>query len=120
MAFNLTLRKIYLYIFATVGLIIVITGSISLINLGLKVFVFKNADSYPIYIERRIPSVVPGEDQELSDEEIKQRQAEEEERQAKQRRADRERQAAQAIAQLIVGIPLFAYHWGRILKERQE
>lgn len=119
MSLNLTLRKIYLYLFSTVGLILLITGSISLINLGLKVFIFKNAETYPIYIEKRIPTAVPGQDRELTAEEIAQRKAEQEEQQKLQKRADRERQAAQAVAQLIIGIPLFAYHWSLIRKENQ-
>ncbi|MBI2355604.1 MAG: hypothetical protein HYV13_00135 [Candidatus Doudnabacteria bacterium] len=118
MAFNLTLRKVYLYLFATVGLILVITGSVSLINLGLKVYIFKQADTYPIYVEKRI-ATKPGEERELTPEEIKQREAEEKQRQQEQKTSDRQRQAAQAIAQLIVGIPLFGYHWMLIRKEGQ-
>ncbi|OGE86642.1 MAG: hypothetical protein A3J48_01735 [Candidatus Doudnabacteria bacterium RIFCSPHIGHO2_02_FULL_46_11] len=119
MAFNLTLRKVYLYLFATVGLVLVITGSVSFIDLGLKVFIFKNADTYPVYVEKRIPTDKVGEERVLTDEEIAARKAEEEDRQNQQRRADRERQAAQALAQLIVGMPLFAYHWSVIRKENQ-
>jgi hypothetical protein len=119
MALNLTLRKVYLYLFATVGIVLVITGSVSLINLGLKVFIFKQADNYPIYFEKR-PVPVDGQQTrpETAEEEAK-RKADEEQRQKQQRTSDRQRQAAQAIAQLIVGVPLFGYHWMLIRKEQQ-
>lgn len=118
MAFNLTLRKVYLYLFAIVGLVLIITGGISLIDLGLKATIFKQADDYPIMIEKRIPTK-DGQDRELTAEEQAERKAEAEETQRKQRTSERQRQASRAIAQLIVGVPLFAYHWRLIRKEQQ-
>ena len=55
----------------------------------------------------------------MTEEELAARKAEEEEQQAKQRTSDRQRQAATALAQLIVGLPLYAYHWTVIKKENQ-
>lgn len=119
MAFNLTVRKIYLYLFAIVGLVLIISGSVSLVNLGLKTFVFKQADDYPIYVERlRVPDK-NGVQEELTEEEIVKKEAEEKKRQQQQKNSDRQRQASNAVAQLIVGIPLFAYHWRVIQKEGQ-
>lgn len=118
MALNLTLRKVYLYLFAIIGLILIITGSVSFINLGLKTYVFKQADTYPIYVEKT--RIAPnGQTETLTPAELAAKQAEEEEQQAKQRTSDRQRQAANALAQLIVGLPLYAYHWMLIKKENQ-
>lgn len=119
MAFNLTVRKIYLYLFAVVGLVLIITGSVSLVDLGLKTWVFKQADNYPIYIERFAAPEKDGTQVELTEEEAAKKQAEEKERQQQQRNSDRQRQASNAVAQLIVGIPLFVYHWRVIQKEGQ-
>ncbi|MBI2607646.1 MAG: hypothetical protein HYW51_02355 [Candidatus Doudnabacteria bacterium] len=119
MALNLTVRKIYLYLFAVVGLVLMITGSVSLIDLGLKTFVFKQADNYPIYVDRFAAPTKEGTQEELTEEEIAAKEAKEEERQRQQRTSDRQRQASNAVAQLIVGLPLFVYHWRLIQKEGQ-
>lgn len=37
-----TIRKIYLYLFSLVGLILIIMGSVGLINLGLQLTFFKD------------------------------------------------------------------------------
>jgi hypothetical protein len=115
MALNLTLRKSFLYIFATVGLIISIVGAVSLINLGLKTYVFKKADNYcynfatPASVDKNGNSV--GLTQQQKDEQAKQCQ--------EQQTAQRQSQAAQAIAMLIVGAPLYLYNWMIIRKENQ-
>lgn len=41
---KIDLRLLYLYLFSFVGLFIVVIGSIQLVNLGIKTFVFKEAD----------------------------------------------------------------------------
>ncbi len=112
MAFNLTLRKSFLYIFATVGLVLCIIGGVSLINLGLKSYVFTKADNYCYnYVE------VPGKDgtTERTQAQIDQDKKNCEEQQV----SNKQSQASFAIAQLIIGIPLFAYTWTVIRKENQ-
>ena len=37
-------RTIYLYIFALLGLVLLIIGSVNFLNMGLKAFVFTQAD----------------------------------------------------------------------------
>ena len=89
-----------------VGLLIVVFGSISLINLGLKTYVFKDADRYTVYIDQTLPKeqqVSPEEQQRRQDEDIKR---------------NRQRELSQAIASIAVGIPLYAYHWKKIQKEK--
>lgn len=118
MSFNLTLRKVYLYLFAIIGLILVIIGSVSFVNLGLRKFVFTNAD-YPcyeapavVYDKSGAAKVLTAEEQAVEDEKQK-RQCED------QKSADKQRQAASALAQLIIGLPLYLYHWMVIRKENQ-
>jgi len=116
---TINLRKIYLYLFSVVGLILMITGSVSLVNLGLKTWVFTEADKSNYYFEAR-PQKIGGEivEPEETAEEKEQREAEEQERQEQNTRSDRQRQAANAVAQLIIGIPVFAYHWRLVNKEK--
>ncbi len=38
------LRKIYLYLFALLGLVLLTIGSVNFVNMGLKVFVFTKAE----------------------------------------------------------------------------
>ncbi|MBI4363355.1 MAG: hypothetical protein HY545_00720 [Candidatus Doudnabacteria bacterium] len=121
MALNLTLRKVYLYLFAVVGLVLIIIGSVSLINLGLKTWIFTKADDAMCYYGPRYAAPMKengtaGQTQEELD-----RQRAEDERYCKEvtRPAQKQTQAALAIAQLIVGVPLFGYHWMLIRKEGQ-
>ena len=52
------IRKIYLYTFSLVGLVLVVIGGVRLVGLGLKTFVFIKADVYYEYPMSR-PVKVP-------------------------------------------------------------
>ena len=43
------IRKIYLYLFSLIGLVLVVIGCVQLVNLGLKAYVFTAADQYYTY-----------------------------------------------------------------------
>ena len=114
MALNLTLRKSFLYIFATVGLILMIIAGVSLIDLGLKSYVFTKADNYcypigPMSLDKNGTAV-----------ELTQQQRDDQKNQCEeQRAANKQSQASNAIAMLIVGAPLYFYFWMTIRKENQ-
>jgi hypothetical protein len=113
MAFNLTLRKSFLYIFATVGLVISIIGAISLIDLGLKKYVFTQANNSCIY---SYPAPIDKDGNPTTD----QAQQDQYKRQCEEQQAtNNASQASNAIAMLIIGIPLYTYHWYRIHAEKQ-
>ena len=103
---KINLRLLYLYLFSFVGLLIVVFGSISMVNLGLKTFVFKDADTYEIY-----PIVSPEGKTTNNPEEDKARQKRDQSRQ-------RQRDFAQSVSMIIVGLPLYLYHWKTIQKEK--
>lgn len=105
---KLNIRLLYLYLFSFVGLLIVVIGSVNMVNLGLKTFVFKDADRYEIY-PVSMPTKIEGE-QQLSEEEQKVRQDRDLARQ-------RQREFSNAIAMIVVGAPLYLYHWKTIQKE---
>lgn len=105
MKFNL--RLLYLYLFSFVGLLIVVIGSIQMVNLGLKTFVFKDVDKYEIY-----PSYPVKEgDMVESPEVISARQDREATRQ-------RQRELINSVSMIVVGLPLYLYHWKLIAKEK--
>jgi len=96
------IKRIYIYLFSAIGLVLVIIGSVQLVNLALKAWVFTKADTYVRY---PIPMAIEGEKTaQPSQEELETYEKEE-------RSAQRQRQAASALAMMIVGTPLFLYHW---------
>lgn len=103
----MNLRLLYLYLFSFVGLLIVVIGSIQMVNLGLKLTIFKDADRYyvatPMLNEKGIPIE--------SKEEI-------EARQNTEMKNQRQRELTNAISMLVVGVPLYLYHWNTIKREK--
>lgn len=100
-----SIRLLYLYLFSFIGLIITVIGTVRLLELGLKVYVFKGADVY----EYAKPLIME-EDQKTNTEEEKAIQERENKRQ-------RQREVSGALAMLFVGFPLYKYHWKLIKKE---
>ena len=101
---KLNIRIIYLYLFSFVGLLVVVFGSIQLVNLTLKVFVFPGADVY----EYSAPKI---EGQRGPD------PVEEQRRMARETHRQRQRELSNAIAMIVVGLPLYLYHWKTIQQE---
>lgn len=109
---NINLRLLYLYLFSFVGLLIAVIGSVQIVDLGLKTFIFRNADrEYYQYAPRIAPdgTAVPVEtnEQELKTE------------QQAMLLSNRERETANALAMILVGIPLYWYHWRLVQKEKK-
>jgi len=86
-------------------------GCVKIIGLGLKTFVFTQADVYYDYPMAKPISTIGNEKlQEPSREEIA-------DFNAKQRTSQRQRDAAESLALIIVGLPLYLYHWLTIRKD---
>ena len=105
----MNLRLLYLYLFSFVGLLIVVIGGIQLVNLGLKMTVFKDADRYYIAVPTTNEKGVVIE----SKEDI-------EKRQTMEMRNQRQRELTNSISMLVVGAPLYLYHWKLIKKETKK
>ena len=103
---NINVRLIYLYLFSFVGLLTVVIGSVRMVDLGLKIFVFRDADKY----EYTAPKIA-GEPE--VNEKAMREQAE------KDQRRNREREFTGAFAMIAVGLPLYLYHWKTIQKENK-
>ena len=106
-----SIRLLYLYLFSFIGLLIAVIGSIRLVQLAIKVYVFKGADQYSIYTTPVMPPDGKPVKEAQADIET-QRKLNDAETQRQ-----REREVAEASAMLIIGIPLYIYHWKIIQKE---
>jgi hypothetical protein len=108
------IRKIYLYLFSLIGLVLVVIGCVKLVNLGLKAYVFTKADQIyqypmmaPVAPDGKTPAIAQPS------------QSDVDAYQNKQVASQRERDAADSLAMIIVGIPLYLYHWGVIKKDKE-
>ena len=142
---NSWIRTIYLYLFSLLGLVLIVIGTVRLFDLGLKILIFKHADetetlrqisSYPPerFVESVPDSKRPSSEAKLSDTE----KVTPEEKAALERwvseynnwhqeqskidylRSRREREASNALAFIIVGLPLYLYHWRVIKRDKRE
>lgn len=136
MALKDAVRKIYLYLFSLVGLVLLIIGCVSFLNMGLKAFIFTQADQQlrldyqrpidkPYFIEED-EIAVEGEVELTLTQSQKvelQRIFEEHNRwEEKQSEIDyitvtRQRTAAMNLALILIGLPLYLYHWLTIRRE---
>ncbi|MEF8846844.1 MAG: hypothetical protein V5A57_00170 [Candidatus Paceibacterota bacterium] len=131
-------RTIYLYLFALLGLALITIGTVRLVDLGLKTYVFTKADQQFYAVPG--PQLKPGSEVDIeklvenckNDKEISQEQRDflaawsEDHQQWKQKQESNERlksqrqeKAANSLALLIVGLPLFVYHWKVIKRETE-
>lgn len=100
-----SLRLLYLYLFSFVGLLITVIGSIQIVDLTLKTYVFKVSE-YSYFPE---PVKLEGESV-VDPEEFRRRNEEEQSNQ-------RKRQFSNSLAMILVGAPVYLYHWKTIKKE---
>ena len=101
-----SLRLLYLYLFSFVGLIITIIGAIQILDLTLKTYIFRVTE-YSYYPE---PYPVKGESPTVSPDELNRRNIEEHSNQ-------RKRQMSNSLAMILIGTPVYLYHWKTIKKE---
>ncbi len=110
------LKKIYLYVVSLVSLIMIIVACVSLINLGLKAFVFTKADD-SFYSTYACPVASPASPDATAAQTAPCDAATQQQQQHDQLVASREAEASRDLALLIVGLPIFFYHWRLVRKE---
>ena len=103
MKFNI--RLLYLYLFSFVGLLITIIGSVQLVDLGIKNYVL-NVSEYTYYSDP-----IAEEKQKISTEEMEKRNEQEQSNQ-------RKRQLSTSLSMILIGVPVYLYHWKTIKKEQ--
>ena len=113
------IRLVYLYLFSLVGLVLIVIGSVQMINLGLTAWVFKQADQISYYPYQQ-PKVVLDDGLTVVDaEEVERIEKERIEYEERERDSRRQRTASNALAMILVGAPLYFYHWRLIGKSKQ-
>ena len=131
---NSWIRVVYFYLFALVGLTLMIIGGVKLVDLGLKLTVFPQADR-DLYGYERQPVMPPFAYDNIKSltgktdlEEIQKAQIEawlvdyqnwkENQTKIDPMTARRQRDASIALAMIIIGLPLFLFHFRTIKKEK--
>ncbi|MCR4283959.1 MAG: hypothetical protein NUV64_01395 [Parcubacteria group bacterium] len=126
-------RTIYLYLFTLLGLALLVVGGVRFVDMGLKTFIFTKADQeqrimsrQPFYApyptERLEKSEDAAEFSEQEKAEIKQwlvnyKNWEKERAEIDPVSARRHRDASLNLALILIGLPLYIYHWRIIKKE---
>ncbi len=113
------IKRVYLYLVSLVSLVIMIIAAIMLINMALKTWVFPKADnnyySAPMYVNCTVMDEASKKlEPACTDPDW---QKKEEQRVKEDRAAQKQRDAAQALAMIIVAAPVFFYHWKLARKE---
>lgn len=129
-------RILYLYAFALVGLALVVAGTVRIADLGLKIYVFKKADQPQDY--RNMPPYPPitvdqkTDDVKYSEKITPEQKAaldnwvsefkywNENQKKIDYLASDRQRTASNSLAMILIGLPLYLYHWRIIRKEAKE
>ncbi len=132
------IRTIYLYVFALLGLVLVTIGAVRFVNMGLKTFVFTKADEDQRYMYEppMMPYPAPVKIDKLSNDTstaLTAAESEDQRRwtleykawQEKRSKIDyqavrRHQDASMNLALILVGLPLYFYHWRMIQKETKE
>ncbi len=133
-------RTIYLYLFTIIGLSLVIIGTVRFLDMGLKAFIFRGADDpervqqkyYQTYLPYSVekitaPEAVDGIEG-LTDAEkdslknfIKDYEAwREDEEKIDYLSSRRQKEASINLSMLLVGLPLYLYHWRIIRRETKD
>lgn len=138
------IRTIYLYLFALLGLVLLTIGSVRFLDMGLKALIFTKAEEEERIMYRQPPMLPVGVDKVAeitenkllkSKEEIKLSVEEKEaidnwivhynDWQERYKKIDpvtsrRHRDASKNLAMILIGLPLFLYHWSIIKKETKK
>lgn len=99
-----SIRLLYLYLFSFVGLLILIIGSIRIIDLGIKIVFFPDADYYA--------SMAP-----TIDGQPMRSQEEQEVLDRAQVKRNRQTELSGAVSMILIGLPVYLYHWKKINSE---
>ncbi len=129
------IRTAYLYLFSLIGLTLLVIGVVRFIDMGLKAFVFTQAEyeyefSYPAPIYRSIEETedLIQNGRELSQREINELETilenyknwMERQESVNPLTSRRHREASNNLAMILVGLPLYFYHWNIIRKESKK
>ncbi len=99
------IRNVYLYLVSAIALFMVVFAVVSLVNLGLRTWIFPKADdNYYSQPSKPVAEMAAQIEQDRQNAE-------------NNKLAQRQRDLVQNISFLIVAGPLFAFHWRLIRKD---
>lgn len=111
------IKKIYLYLVSVIALVIAVIGAIMLVNMALKTWIFPKADNNyytppcTVMVKNPDGAVVPSAECDEKTQAIQLKQD------AENRAAQKQRDAAQALAFILVATPVWFFHWRLAKKE---
>ena len=131
------IRTVYLYIFTIVGLALLVSGAVRFLDMGLKMFVFTEADLpekyqqsyyYPSFTGAVEKLEIAQTSEEFTEEEIASIKSwladydawKENTSKIDYVRSRRQSEASTNLAMILVGLPLYLYHWITIKRELKE
>ncbi|MBI5077553.1 hypothetical protein HZB94_04200 [Candidatus Falkowbacteria bacterium] len=137
---NGVIRTIYLYLFTLLGLVLITIGSVRFIDMALKAWVFKLAEEeerlnynippYPAEFvsKMNVEQLNPKKSVQLTQEEIDQlkylisdyKNWKEQRDKVDPVLSHRHQNASINLALMLVGLPLYLYHWRVIKKETRD
>ena len=103
---NKFIRTIYLYLYALIGLVLIAFGAGTLVDVGLRTYIFTEANAeiryeVPMPKGEEIDIVVPVEPK------------------IDYNRQQKQRDMSRGLSQILVGLPLWLYHWSVIKGDRR-
>lgn len=115
---KIDIRRLYLYLVSFIGLLVTVIGLVRLVDLGMKVFIFRNADRY-MYASPRA-AILEGKDpnNQRSEQELQRLEEEQKQIQEQEMIRQRQRETSGALSMILVGAPLYIYHWRKIQQEK--
>ncbi len=116
------IKNIYFYLVSFVALMMVVFSTANLINIVLKTYIFTDADQYTYYPslecditgnsgEKTGIPPEPSQVKKLTPEECAAQEAKFLERERLNMKSQRQRSLVTDISFIVVGVPLFAFHW---------
>ncbi len=120
---TILIKNIYLYLVCFVALMMVVISTGNIVQIILKKYVFTKADRdyYPSFdcglMVKPMAAPVDQSFKPLSPEDCAKREAESKKQAEENRAAGRQRDLVRDISFIVVGMPLFAYHWMVVRKK---
>ena len=127
------IRATYLYLLSLIGIILVLIGGSGFVSMGLKTFIFTQADDEQRMYREMPPKPygvspaerIDGEARAVFRDSAMQKQYEEDYEAWRERRksidpvtARRHREAASNLSFILVGLPVYLYHWRLLRRDR--
>jgi len=119
----MVIKTVYFYLVSIISLFMVVFAAADLVNLGLTTWVFTKADRNPYPMMPCSAQIYKDPAAPQNEEMYRQQIAQCEENQKNDKEAQsiqKQKDAVRDISFLVVGIPLFLYHWTTIRRESKK